>query len=243
MKCQVASLTLLHHTMLSTSSRTRMKSWERRSFHSNSTKQPYKTRRQACSRTCQAPLLCHAVWRWQPYWAELPFVNPGITKAPTSQLESAHVTPDHMKGNSSHARGISPLSAAPCSPAQRCYFTLPQGEREGSVGTQGHGEECPAAWTFTLYAVGGQHGLVSREGAQQSSTWADALHACASIGLFQPFQLWFILPWVFVYKPVLCSAQPGISNTHIPAISWFPWSRRTSIWEVQVLVCRKCICP
>lgn len=137
MKHQVAPLTPLHHTVLSTSLRINMKSWERRSCHSNSTQQHHKTRRQGCSRTCQASLLCHAVRRWQPYWAELPFVNPGITKPPTSQLESANVTPDHMKGNSSHAQSISPLSAAPA-PQQRCYFTLPQDEREGLVGAQGH---------------------------------------------------------------------------------------------------------
>lgn len=205
MKHQVESLTPLHHTMLNIF-RIKMKIWERKSCHSNSTQQHHKTLRQGCSRTCQAPLHCRAVWRWQPYWAELPFVNPGITKPPTSQLESANVTPDHMKGNSSHAQGISPLSAAPCSPVQRCYFTLPQDEREGLVGTQAH-------WWGVLCAL--DIHLTCNRGAAQSSeqskgppngTWADVLPACVSTGFyFQHFQLWFIVPGMFVYQTLLCS--------------------------------------
>lgn len=142
------------------------------------------------------------------------------------------LTPHHMKGNSSHAQGISPLSAAPCSPAQRCYFTLPQDEGGVSAGTQGH-------WWGVLCTLD-IHLTCSREAAWSSEqsrdppngTQADALHACVSTGLFQHFQLWFILPWVFIYKPLLCSVQPGVSHTHIPATSWFLWKGRANIWEV-----------
>lgn len=94
-----------------------------------------------------------------------------------------------MKGNSSPAQGISPLSAAPCSPAQWCYFTLAQDEREALVGAQGHWWRVLCTLDIHLTCNRGAVWSSEQNKGPPNGTWADALRACVSVDSFSTFRV------------------------------------------------------
>lgn len=238
MKCQVASLTPLHHTMLSTSFRIK-KSWREGLVTTTPPSSPMRQWDRAAAGH-----------------AKLPF-SVMLSEDDSHTELSCHLS---IQGLQSHLRaswkvlmshqttwkeilprtGYQPSVSSSLLPSAEVLFHTSPGWERGLVGMQGHWWGVLCALDIHLTCNTGAALSSEQSKGPPNGTGADVLHACVSTGLFQHFQVWFMLPWVLVYKTLLCSVQPGISNTPIPATSWFLWRGRANVWEVQVLACRKC---
>lgn len=117
-----------------------MKSWGRRSIHSNTIQQSCKALRQGYSWTTQASLLCPTLWRRQSSWAELTSICQS-SRLPQASWEVLMSPQTPGKEIPATQVGISPLSADPSTEAPS--HTSPRQGRWLS-GTQKHCMLCPA---------------------------------------------------------------------------------------------------